>query len=228
MNKNGLYSNVRRTDSGFTLIELLVVIAIIAILISVVVPSLNRTREKTKQVICMAHLKDIGMGMHTYAIGNKEKFPDNYTLGGFSFRAAPGYIDPADKRGSPETFGLAAILGETDIIPSESKIWVCPAQPHEWMRKCGNTYAFSIAEILKTTKVPDLKRYSKTWLVWDNYTLMPYTPGVRSSGSEVGFSIATKDRLYPHNFSHNEDRKDNKSANVLYADSHAAPFYEQP
>jgi prepilin-type processing-associated H-X9-DG protein len=97
------------------------------------------------------------------------------------------------------------------------------------MRNCGNTYAFSIAAILKTTKVPDLKRFSKTWLVWDNYTLYPYTPGVRpSTDSEVGFSIAAKDRLYPHNFSNNEDRKDTKSANVLYADSHAAPFYEQP
>lgn len=229
MTKNGLNAGYAdRMIRGFTLIELLVVIAIIALLVSVVVPSLRRAREKTRQIVCMAHLKDIGLGMHTYAMGSKELFPDSYTLGGFSFRAAPGYIDPADKRGMPETFGLAAVLDAHDIVPGISDIWICPGQPHQWMKNCGNTYAFSIAGMLKTTKIPDMKRFSKTWLVWDNYTLMPYTPGVRSSGSETGFAIPAKDRLYPHNYSRNEDRVNNKSANVLYADSHAAPFYEQP
>jgi prepilin-type processing-associated H-X9-DG protein len=176
----------------------------------------------------MAHLKDIGVAMHMYAMGNKELFPDKYTLGGFGFRAAPSYIDPEDNRGLPEIYGLAAVLDAENIIPGTSEVWVCPGQPHGWMKKCGNTYAFSIAGILTTTKVMDLKRYSKTWLVWDNYTLYPYTPGVRSNGSETGFSIATKDRLYPHNILPDKEHKDSKAVNVLYADSHAAPFYEQP
>jgi hypothetical protein len=81
--------------------------------------------------------------------------------------------------------------------------------------------------MLKTTKTMEMKRFSKTWLVWDNYTLKPYTPGLRSGGSEVGFTIDPKDRLYPHNYSSSETRKDGKAINVMYADSHAAPFYEQ-
>ena len=45
---------------GFTLIELLVVISIIAFLLSVLVPSLTKAKEKAKSVMCVAQLKSFG------------------------------------------------------------------------------------------------------------------------------------------------------------------------
>ena len=53
---------MRRTK-GFTLIELLVVIAIIALLVSILLPSLNRARELAKRAICGANLNSIGKGI---------------------------------------------------------------------------------------------------------------------------------------------------------------------
>lgn len=53
--------------TGFTLVELLVVVAIIALLLSILLPSLARAREQSKRAKCLANLKDIGNASVIYA-----------------------------------------------------------------------------------------------------------------------------------------------------------------
>ena len=52
---------------GFTLIELLVVIVIIAILISILLPALRHARESARTVKCMSNMKQIAVGLQSYA-----------------------------------------------------------------------------------------------------------------------------------------------------------------
>ena len=60
---------------GFTLVELLVVVAIIALLISILLPSLNQAREAGFSVKCMANEKSFGNAIALYQNDFNQMFP---------------------------------------------------------------------------------------------------------------------------------------------------------
>ncbi|HNQ23218.1 MAG TPA: prepilin-type N-terminal cleavage/methylation domain-containing protein [Phycisphaerae bacterium] len=63
-----------RRKRAFTLVELLVVIAIIALLISILLPSLSRARELSKRLVCGSNTKSLGTSSKIYANDNQERW----------------------------------------------------------------------------------------------------------------------------------------------------------
>ena len=71
---------ITRVKKNFTLIELLVVIAIIAILASLLLPSLNKARQRGKLIFCVSNMKQQGQGLLLYAGDNDERLPTHKGL----------------------------------------------------------------------------------------------------------------------------------------------------
>lgn len=67
---------------GFTLIELLVVVAIIALLISILLPSLGKARDVARQTVCANNLRQIAIGIYTYANDHQEQIVGGPTTSG--------------------------------------------------------------------------------------------------------------------------------------------------
>lgn len=91
--KSDFKGELMNRKKAFTLIELLVVIAIIALLLSIMVPSLSMVKEKAKNLRCSTNLKTLFTAWTLYAMANDGKLCNSYTYVGPG--DGPGGDDPS-------------------------------------------------------------------------------------------------------------------------------------
>ncbi|MDB5327868.1 MAG: hypothetical protein JWM57_3437, partial [Phycisphaerales bacterium] len=105
--------------SGFTLVELLVVIGIIALLISILLPSLNKARESARRTACLSNLRQLGTYLQFYANDFKDQLPIGYVNG----QPWTGYYVCKDS-------GFYPVLGRLwlgNYLKNSVKTFYCPS-----------------------------------------------------------------------------------------------------
>jgi prepilin-type N-terminal cleavage/methylation domain-containing protein len=103
--------------TGFTLIELLVVIAIIALLLSILMPSLNKVKERARTLLCMSNSRQIGVATISYA-NNCGYYPQALSL------------DSAGRAVYKETDTNGVLFWEDRILPylgNHYNVFLCPS-----------------------------------------------------------------------------------------------------
>ena len=136
-------TGVEKKRKAFTLIELLVVVAIIALLLSILLPSLSKAKEMAKRVVCATNLKQWGTGIVTYSVDNNGKIPETAWAHGQLDERVPNVVftpDTPPAMYSPKTTHrdmtpisvqiMEPYMGGVDF---ENKTidasWLCPSNP---------------------------------------------------------------------------------------------------
>jgi len=127
-----------RRPAAFTLIELLVVIAIVALLVSILVPSLRRARDLARMSVCASNLRTIGLGVHFYAQEHNGRVVPFYRPGDAALRADLGwdaYSRPSwpsfvsiQRSGWPTLQPLNLGIAHVDGMLSDPHVFYCPGQ----------------------------------------------------------------------------------------------------
>ncbi len=183
---------------GFTLIELLVVIAIIAILAAILFPVFAKAREKARQSSCSSNIKQIALGVLSYAQDYDERFPLAIA-------------------GTPPAGAFYMIYENINPYIKNAQIWDCPSEKGaldlSLIGKTNISYSFDVATAMPSGAyrmfgVPVVGTYSCSLGQIDQ-------PAQQAMMCDVDGSIdaALAVNIY-------EDPRHNDGCNYGYADGH--------
>lgn len=229
---NAQYKGHCSRDRAFTLVELLVVIGIIALLISILLPALNRAREAAKAVQCASNMRQVGIAFQLYATDQNGWLPPSVSADWYN---GIYYPDPTDPEGTTRKTWVNYMIDAHCLRAGDTPF----SGSYEWL----NYYAVPILRCPSAVVT-----WSSTSQMW-SYSVSFYIFGVSSgTGNPMASKLATlkpsprvvllgeslvgSPAFYPFfyfpegifNGTYGLDVRHNKSSNFLFADGHVASY----
>lgn len=199
---------------AFTLVELLVVIGIVALLLAVLLPSLNAARAQANAVACLSNVRQIALAAQMYALDQKRYV---------TFLPATALAPARDRK---ELLYPYLRQGRTNADNDGNQVWHCPANGRVWEQA---SYGFNTH--LNGVRITQVRKWSETVALCDAGVAdrpVPGTPSLATHCWPPG-RPATASSCRPDHRRHPK-----RTVSVGFVDGHAehlamaVPFYPAP
>jgi len=133
---SGLSGDAYRSDSkmGMSLVEVLVVVAVVSVLMAIMLPAANATRDRARRAACSANLRQVGTAIHLYAQDFDDSIPfgpEGRPVTGSNFYTVTGNVTSLLSLEDGAPVGLGLLL--KTYLAQQPMVLFCPGadQPSE-------------------------------------------------------------------------------------------------
>ena len=222
------------SNKGFTLIELLVVIAIIALLMGVLLPSLNHAKQQARTVYCLNNLKQITLAAHTYTFSNNDYYPVAYyteKVGYIRYYYSWDFTTYNDWSTNPPTKVVKP--GYLWQGQANTKVQQCPSYKggHNWLADPSTGYNYNTSylgssqtgDFVGSARITDVKISGSTVIFGDGQ----YSGGANKFMRSPQQSFYESQIGFKSSYAGTQGYRHLGRTNVAFCDGHASTWKER-